>query len=67
MTIGSKVILCDPVIVVEDTRTVFLPKGTGGSVAAVEDGHLTISVDGKNYEGIPTESVQEGGRPCAGT
>ena len=59
MTIGSKVILCDPVIVVEDTRTVFLPKGTGGSVAALEDG--------EDYAGIPTESVQEGGRPYAGT
>lgn len=67
MTIGSKVILCEPVIVVEDTRTVFLPKGTGGSVATLEDGHLTISVDGKDYGGIPTESVQEGGRPYAGT
>ena len=67
MTIGSKVILCDPVIVVEDTRTVFLPKGTGGSVAVLEDGHLTISVDGEDYAGIPTESVQEGGRPYAGT
>lgn len=67
MTIGSKVILCEPVIVVEDTRAVFLPKGTGGSVAALEDGHLTISVDGEDYEGIPTESVQEGGRPYAGT
>ncbi len=32
MTIGSKIILREPVIVVEDTRTVFLPKGTIGSV-----------------------------------
>lgn len=63
MTIGSKIILREPVIVVEDTRTVFLPKGTSGSVAALEDGHLTISVDGKDYGGIPHESVKEGGRP----
>ena len=53
MTIGSKVILCEPVIVVEDTRTVFLPKGISGSVAALEDGHLTMSVDGMDYAGIP--------------
>ena len=67
MTIGSKVILCEPVIVVEDTRTVFLPKGTGGSVAALEDGQLTISLNGEDYAGIPTESVKERGRSYAGT
>ena len=67
MTIGSKIILREPVIIVEDTRTVFLPKGTIGSVAVLEDGHLTISVDGKDYAGIPAESVKEGGRPHAET
>ena len=67
MTIGSKIILREPVIIVEDTRTVFLPKGTSGSVSALEDGHLTISLNGEDYAGIPTESVKERGRSYAGT
>ena len=67
MTIGSQIVLCEPVVIVEDTRTVFLPRGTTGTVTALEDGQLTISLNGEDYAGIPTESVKERGRPYAGT
>ena len=67
MTIGSKIILREPVIIVEDTRTVFLPRGTTGTVTALEDGQLTISLNGEDYAGIPTESIKGRGRPYAGT
>ena len=67
MTIGSQIVLCEPVVIVEDTRTVFLPRGTTGTVTALEDGQLTISLNGEDYAGIPTESVKERGRSYAGT
>ena len=64
MTIGSQIVLLEPVVIVEDTRTVYIPRGT---VAALEDGQLTISLNGEDYAGIPTESVKERGRSYAGT
>lgn len=67
MTIGSQVVLREPVVIVEDTRTVCLPKGAMGAVTALEDGQLTISLNGEDYAGIPAESVKERGRPYAGT
>lgn len=66
MTIGSQIVLLEPVVIVEDTRTVYIPRGAMGTVAALEDGQLTISLNGEDYAGIPTESVKERGRPYAG-
>lgn len=67
MTIGSQIVLLEPVVIVEDARTVYLPKGAMGTVTALEDGQLTISLNGEDYAGIPTESVKERGRPYVGT
>lgn len=66
MTIGSQIVLLEPVVIAEDTRTVYLPKGAMGAVAALEDGQLTISLGGTDYAGIPAESVKERGRPYGG-
>lgn len=67
MTIGSQIVLREPVVIVEETRTVFLPRETTGTVTALEDGQLIISVDGTDYADIPAESLEEGGQPYAGT
>ena len=66
MTIGSQIVLLEPVVIVEDTRTVYLPTGAMGTVTALEDGQLAISVDGTDYAGIPAESVKERGRSHVG-
>lgn len=56
---GSQISLREPVLIVEGTDTVFLPKGTAGVAISCEENHLTILAEGKEYDNIPLESVEE--------
>lgn len=56
---GSQIILREPVIIVEGADTIFLPKGTAGVVTSCEENHLTILAEGKEYDNIPLESIEE--------